>query len=133
MRAGAWIFVLLAASEAALNARSLVIYLTSLNLSALDLVDLASIAVAGPITTLLPAAVLFWRPNAWRTAPVLMFGCVLWTIPDPLALLVRWLLSDVQVGGADLTLIVRGAPLVAAVISRFGGLLLILGLERLRT
>jgi hypothetical protein len=133
LRAGAWIFVLLAAAEAALNARSLVIYLTSLTPSALDLVDLASIAVAGPITALLPAAILLWRPNAWRTAPVLMLGCVLWAIADPVALLVRWLLSDVQIGGADLTLIVRGAPLVAAVVSRFGGLLLILGLERVRT
>jgi hypothetical protein len=133
MKAGAWIFVLLAAAEAALNARSLVIYLTSLTPSALDLVDLASLAVAGPMTALLPAAVLFWRPSAWRTAPLLMVGCVLWTASDPSALLARWLLSNLQVGGADFTLIVRGAPLVAAIVSRFGGLVLILGLERIRT
>lgn len=130
MAAGAWFFVLLAITEAALNARSFVLYAQTATPSLGGAIDLVSIAVPGPISILLPAAILFWRPNAWRTAPALMFGCVFWTTTPALALVVRWVLS--QVGG-DLTLVVRAAPVVAALIARFGGLLAIVGLERIRT
>jgi hypothetical protein len=133
MRAGAWIFVLLAAAEAALNARSLIILLGAIQPSTSNLIDLAAIAIAGPMKTLLPAAVLFWRPNAWRTAPMLIAGCALWTATGPASLGARWLISGLQSNGTEFALLVSAAPLVGALASRFGGLMVIVGLERTRT
>jgi hypothetical protein len=133
MRAGAWIFILLAAAEAALNARSQIVLLGAIQPSTSNLVDLAAVAIAGPMKALLPAAVLFWRPNAWRTAPMLMAGSVLWTATGPASLEARWLISDLQSSGTEFALLVSGAPLAGALASRFGGLIVIVGLERTRT
>ncbi len=81
---------------------------------------------------LLPAAVLLWRPDGWRSAPLVFGGAVLWTTLPAMAGSIWWialrspeLTERIGVG----TAVVSAA---AAVLASLGPIAMAAGLERTR-
>ncbi len=75
-RATTWLFVGLALVQAAVSAWDL------LSLGARSTVTAPSVALAGAysaVLALVPAAVLVWRADAWRSARPVLLGAILWT------------------------------------------------------
>jgi hypothetical protein len=132
LASGAWFFVLLAAAQFVLLARSLYMEASAGYLYQPATFLMLCSLVSGPALTLLPAWILFWRPGAWRSAPWLTAGSVLWTSPGALAVLIAFGLGHLQVDGADFDTLIGSLPAVAALIACVGVLLALLGLEEIR-
>jgi hypothetical protein len=73
----------------------------------------------------LPAAVLMWRPDALRSAPLVLLGAILWTLPTSLASIVWWLTlrapgiverygHDVAVGAAAMVILSCLGPVLVS-------------------
>jgi hypothetical protein len=80
----------------------------------------------------LPAAVLMWRPDALRSAPLVLLGAVVWTVPTSLAGIAWW--STLRAPGIlDLYgHAVAVAVAVSTVVACFGPVLVAYGMERVR-
>jgi hypothetical protein len=80
----------------------------------------------------LPAAVLVWRPDALRSAPLVLLGAILWTLPTSLAGIGWWFTlrapGIVERYGHDVAV----AAAVAVVVSCLGPVLIAYGMERAR-
>ncbi len=81
---------------------------------------------------LLPAAVLLWRRDAWRSAPLVFVGAIVWTTLPALAGIAAWLVTRApglteRFGGEA-----GAAAAAAAAGACLGPALIALGLERLR-
>jgi hypothetical protein len=83
--------------------------------------DLLMRLAYGCTATLLPAAVLLWRPDAWRSARLVLAGAIVWTTPPAIA-------------GLGWSIGLRSAAVAVAVAlaSYIGPALLAVGLERTR-
>jgi len=106
-----WCFVLLAAVQA---------YAAVVTPWA-SVADLLMRLAYGCTATLLPAAVLLWRPDAWRSARLVLAGAIVWTTPQAIA-------------GLGWSFGLRSAAVAVAVAlaSYIGPALLAVGLERTR-
>jgi hypothetical protein len=124
-----WLFVLLACAHVGLF---LVDVWPSWNWSASWVADQALRLACTCTATLLPAGVLIWRPDAWRSARLVMVGAMVWTTLPAIAGLGWWIarrlpgLMD-QFGYVWAVLVA-----VAAVAAYLGPAVLALGLERAR-
>jgi hypothetical protein len=82
--------------------------------------------------SLLPAGVLLWRAQAWRSAPLVFFGAILWTTPPALAGTGWWLtlrspgLTDSY--GHDMAVALAAASVLACL----GPAAIAFGLEHVR-
>jgi hypothetical protein len=126
-----WCFVLLASAQAATSLADLWPS-SSWNGSAPRVADEALRLACACAATLLPAAVLIWRSDAWRSARPVLAGAIVWTTLPATAGLGWWIarrspgLMD-QLGYAAAVVVA-----VAAVAAYFGPAILALGLERAR-
>jgi hypothetical protein len=81
---------------------------------------------------MLPAAVLIWRPDAWRTSPLVFVGAVAWTSLPALTGAAGWVVARApgisDRFGYDAALAAAAAAIAAA----FGPALIALGMERTR-
>lgn len=82
--------------------------------------------------TLLPAGVLLWRPDAWRSARSVLVGAILWTSVPALAGLVLWIARPFPHAPIGLSLALSAVVAVAAAVSCTGPAIVGLGLERSR-
>jgi hypothetical protein len=82
--------------------------------------------------TLLPAGVLIWRPDAWRSARSVLVGTILWTSAPAVAGLVLWIARQFPHAPLALSIAVSAVVAVAAVVSCTGPAIVALGLERSR-
>ena len=81
---------------------------------------------------LLPAAILIWRKDAWRSARLVLVGAVVWTTVPAAVELAWWMLRrspTLMVGAASTWSVVMSA---AVVVSCTGPLIVALGLEHAR-
>ena len=81
---------------------------------------------------LLPVGILIWRPDAWRSAPLVMLGSICWSTVPAIAGLALWFgrLAYVPMTGLDAPLSVAVA--VALAVASLGPVIVALGLERSR-
>ena len=82
--------------------------------------------------TLLPAGVLIWRPDAWRSARSVLVGAILWTSAPAVAGLVLWMARQFPHAPAGLSIALSGLVAVTAVVSCTGPAIMGLGFERWR-
>ena len=125
---GAWFFVLLAAAALVLHIQSEIWYADAWDW----LVYVGMYAVSLTAATLMPAAILVWRPNSIRSAWMLLVGAVLWTAPPAFSLLGSWALRHLQVDGVGFSQLMDSIPVVAELISLSGALLFLAGMEQVR-
>jgi hypothetical protein len=81
----------------------------------------------------LPAAILIWRPDAWRSARLVLVGAVAWTTSSALALVVRGVVQDAspETWIAYMSLIDLFSTVMSC-IQYAGPFLILIGLERIR-
>jgi len=125
IRGGAWVFLILAGIQLAGDYSDVsnwgsqyqpITYLEMLG-------NLAAI--------LLPAAILLWRPDAWRSNRPLILGAALWTAPQFVEYLLNRAAIMLSVDNGLVTQIMWSMPVVDGFLAIAGGLLLLVGLERL--
>ncbi len=124
-----WIFVLLAmaqASTAVVDARS------SGDWSASSIVDLALRLGYSCAVTLLPAGVLIWRSDAWRSIRLVLVGAIVWTTLPAMAGLVWWIVRRSPGLMDQFGYALASVVAVVAVVSFVGPAAVALGLERSR-
>ena len=86
-----------------------------------SLADLLMRLAYGCTATMIPAAVLLWRPDAWRSARLVLAGAIVWTTPQAIAGL-----------GWSFGLRSAAVGVAVAIASYIGPALLAVGLERTR-
>lgn len=124
-----WFFVLLVWAQAS---TALVDVLSSGDWSASSVANLALRLGYTCAVTLLPAGVLIWRSDAWRSARLVLLGAIVWTTLPAIAGLVWWIvrrspgLMD-QFGYAWAVVVA-----VVAVVAYVGPAIVAFGLERAR-
>lgn len=84
------------------------------------------------VTAIIPAAVLMWRPDAWRSARLVLLGAVIWTTaPSLVPVLGRFVMGPQGMGDEAFFLNLIAGDLVWLV-SLAGPPLMAIGLERTR-
>ena len=124
-----WFFVLLACARAGTG---LVDLWPSWNRSAPGVADEALLLACACTATILPAAVLIWRPNVWRSARLVLVGAMVWTTIPAIAGLGWWIGRRSPVPEDLFGYALALAVAVAAVAAYFGPAVMALGLERAR-
>jgi hypothetical protein len=84
------------------------------------------------LLALLPAAVLIWRKDAWRSARLVLVGAVVWTTVPAAVGLVWWLLRRSPSLAIDAAPTWSAVISAAVIVSCVGPLLVALGLEQVR-
>jgi len=124
-----WLFVLLACAQA--GAARVDLWPAS-DRSGLSVADQTLLLASACAATLLPAGILIWRPDAWRSARLVLAGALVWTTLPAVAGLGWWIVRRspglMNWFGYPLALAVA----VAAVAAYFGPAVMALGLERAR-
>lgn len=82
--------------------------------------------------TLLPVGVLIWRPDAWRSARLVLVGAMIWTTPPALAGLGVWIASRSPGLMGEFGIPLSVAVAAAVVASGLGPVIVGMGLERTR-
>lgn len=124
-----WIFVLLAMAQAS---TAVVDAWSSGDWSAPSVVDLALRLGYSCAVTLLPAGVLIWRSDAWRSIRLVLVGAIVWTTLPAMAGLVWWIVRRSPGLMDQFGYALASVVIVVAVVSFVGPAAVALGLERSR-
>jgi hypothetical protein len=133
MSPAAWFFVLVAVAELGLRVHQLLPILDYYSYpSTIPIVESIE-AIAAAVSTLLPAAVLFWRRDAWYSARFVLIGSILWTTGSAARDLLVWAIGHFGGFGQDMQTLVMVVSVTTYLLAIPGPLLILLGLERTRS